>query len=74
METINNVDLRITTKQTNSGYWIANCPHIMTFGFSKESEVEAIKDCIEAIKTFFEVHIERNTLEKALKYFNEQDR
>lgn len=50
----------------NGAYWIIYSPHFKTFGYSHESEQKAVEDFDTAIKLFFEIHIERGTLEKAL--------
>ena len=40
-------------------------PHFKTLGFGK-TQKDAISDLKEALDTFFEVHIERGSVEKAL--------
>jgi hypothetical protein len=50
-------------------YWIAHTPHFKTFGYSKIDENQAETDLRLALDTFFDVHIERGTLEKALLLF-----
>lgn len=56
-------------KRFKNGYWIFFSPHLKTFGYSKESEEKALEDFKIALKTFFDVHKERGTVEKALFHF-----
>ena len=48
-------------------YWIVYSPHFKTFGYSSVSEDEAKKDFKNSLNIFFDVHINRNTLEIALE-------
>lgn len=48
-------------------YWIAFCPALKIFGYSREGEEGALKDFDRAIDTFLYVHEKRNSLENALK-------
>lgn len=50
----------------NENSWIAYSPHFKTFGYSRLSEEDATKKFRIAIDTFFQVHINRGTVEKAL--------
>lgn len=50
-------------------HWIAYSPHFKTFGYSNRNENSAIKDFGRALDLFFDVHIKRGTLEKALIKF-----
>jgi len=58
--------LRIEKK---SKYWIAYSPHFKTFGYSKKGEDEAVDDFEESLKIFFDIHLGRGSLEKALIKF-----
>lgn len=49
--------------------WIAINSQLKTFGYSKVSEEEAVKDFRRALKIFIEVHEEIGTLQKALDHF-----
>jgi predicted RNase H-like HicB family nuclease len=68
----NNISIDATiplfTKKTD-GYWLVYSPHFKTFGYSKESEKQAVQDLDRALTLFFDVHLERGTLEKALLAF-----
>jgi hypothetical protein len=56
-------------RENESGSWIAYAPHFKTFGYSNKSESQATEDLKLAINTFFHVHIDSGTLEKALLRF-----
>ncbi len=43
--------------------WIIYSPELKTFGYSEVSKDEAIKDFREALEIFFEVQLERGTLD-----------
>lgn len=58
-----------TKKDLPENCWILYSPHFKTYGYSTESEEKALKDFDRAIKLFFDIHIERGTLEKALICF-----
>lgn len=53
----------------NNGTWVAYAPNIKTFGYSDEGEKEAINDFSQALRTFFDVHGDSNSIEPALKAF-----
>ncbi len=50
-------------------YWIVYSPHFKTFGYSNKNENNAIKDFDRALGLFFDIHLKRRTLEKALIKF-----
>lgn len=49
-----------------SEYWVAYCPELKIFGFSKKNINDAISDFEIALKTFLEVHAELGTIVKSL--------
>lgn len=57
------IDVAVFKKER---HWFAYSPHFKTFGFSTLSEEHAKKDFLNAVDIFFKVHLERNTLQKAL--------
>lgn len=47
-------------------YWLTYSPHFKTFGYSKVDKDKSVEDLKLALNTFFDIHIERGTLETAL--------
>jgi hypothetical protein len=50
-----------------SEYWIAYTPALKTFGYSRTSEKEALKDFDRAVETFFWAQEKLGSLENALE-------
>lgn len=46
------------------------CPAFQTFGYSCDNEEEALEDFYNSLKVWFKVHINRDSLEKALETFS----
>lgn len=59
-------------KRIREGYWIFYSPHFRTYGHSRNSEEGALEDFRISLKTFFDIHRERGTVEKALFHFGWQ--
>lgn len=51
------------------GSWTIYSPLFKTLGYSTESEEKALEDYKIALNNFFQIHIERGTLEEALTKF-----
>jgi predicted RNase H-like HicB family nuclease len=60
------IQIEVEKKERN---WIAFSPDFKTVGFSTESKDAAIEDLKGALKTFFKVHLKRDTLERTLINF-----
>lgn len=58
------IPIAVKNKDKN---WVAYSPQFKTFGFSSVSKEKALEDFDRAIDLFFQIHIDRNTLEKALE-------
>ena len=50
-------------------HWVAYSPDLRTFGFSKRSQADALKDFDKAAGIFVRIHLQRGTLEKTLENF-----
>jgi len=62
------VSIPIATRETE-GFFSVYAPSFNTFGYSKESEADAINDFENSLKVFFEVHIQRGTLREAIEFY-----
>ena len=55
--------------RVKDGLFSVCAPSLDTFGYSKDSIEDAIDDLKNSLSVFFDVHVERGTLEKALEFF-----
>ena len=49
--------------------WVAFSPQFKVLGFSQKNEDDAIDDLKDSLDLFFDIHVERGTLDEALNEF-----
>lgn len=57
-------------ERKHKGFYFVQCPLFRTLGYSDKSFEEAYKDHDKDLQIFLEIHIQQNTLNKALRSLN----